>query len=106
MIRAGELNKRITLRQQTKASDGMGGTAVTWADVATVWAAIWPVSASEQTQAQSTTMVISHRIRIRYRSVLKASWRIKFGNRYFNIVSVVNPNEANEFLDLMCKEAA
>lgn len=106
MIRAGELNKIITLQQKNTVSDGMGGPVVTWADVATVWAAIWPVSASEQTQAQSTTMVISHRIRIRYRSVLKASWRIKFGNRYFNIVSVVNPNEANEFLDLMCKEAA
>ena len=106
MIQAGLLNKRITIQQQTKVSDSMGGFTITWSDVATVWAAIWPVSANEQTQAQSTAMVISHRIRIRYRSVIRASWRVQFDNRYFNIVSIVNPNEANEYLDLMVKEAA
>jgi len=28
-----------------------------------------------------------------------------FGTRYFSIVSILNPNEANEWLDLMCNEA-
>jgi SPP1 family predicted phage head-tail adaptor len=106
MIRSGDLNKRITFQAKTTTSDGMGGPVVTWADVATVWAAIWPTSANETVQANATTMVISHRVRIRFRSVLKASWKIKFGNRYFSIVSIINPNEANEYLDLMCKEAA
>lgn len=104
---ASDLNKRITLQYQTKTADGMGGPAVvTWNDAATIWAAIWPVSANETVAANATSMVISHRIRIRYRSVLKASWRVKFGNRYFAIVSIINPNEAGEFLDLMTKEAA
>jgi len=39
-------------------------------------------------------------------SVFKSSWRLKFNNRYFAIVSVVNPGEKNEYLDLYCKEAA
>ena len=105
-MKAGELNKRITLQYQTKVADGLGGYTITWTDAATVWAAIWPVSANEQVQANATTMVISHRIRIRYRSVLKPSWRIKFGERYFNIVSIINPNQAGRILDLMVKEAA
>jgi len=103
---ASDLNKRITLQYQTKIPDGMGGFSLSFVTAATIWAAVWPVSASEQVQAQATTLIISHRIRIRYRSVLKSSWRIKFGNRYFAIVSIINPNEANEFLDLMVKEAA
>jgi len=70
-----------------------------------IWAALWPVSAGEVTAANATVMVVSHRIRIRYRSVMRAGWRVKFGNRYFNIVSILNPNEANEWLDLMVKEA-
>ena len=83
----------------------MGGFVTSWVNAATIWAAIWPVSASEQVQSMQSTMTISHRIRIRYRSILRASWRIKFGLRYFNIVSIINQNEKNELLDLMCKES-
>jgi SPP1 family predicted phage head-tail adaptor len=102
----GDLNKRITLQYSTRVSDGAGGFTTTWVDAATVWAAIWPTSANEIIAANATVMVVSHRIRIRYRAVLKASWRIKFGLRYFAIVSIINQNEANEFLDIMVKEAA
>jgi SPP1 family predicted phage head-tail adaptor len=84
----------------------MGGFSLSFVTAATIWAAIWPVSANEVVAANATSMVISHRIRIRYRSVLKSSWRLKFGNRYFAIVSIINPNEAGEFLDLLVKEAA
>jgi len=104
-MEAGMLNKRITLQYQTKVSNNMGGFVTSWVDAATIWAAIWPVSASEQVQSMQPTMTISHRIRIRYRSILRASWRIKFGLRYFNIVSIINQNEKNELLDLMCKES-
>lgn len=102
----GDLNKRIELQYSTKVSDGMGGFSTTFVTAATVFCAIWPISALEQVQAMATTMTISHRIRIRYRSVLKSFWRIKFGTRYFSIVSILNPSERNEWLDLLCKEAA
>jgi SPP1 family predicted phage head-tail adaptor len=105
-MNAGSLNKYITLQQSTRVSDGMGGFTLTYADVASLWAAIWPISANETVAANATTMVVSHRIRIRYRSVLKASWRIKFGARYFAIVGIINPNERCEWLDILCKEAS
>ena len=101
-----ELSKRVTLQHQTKVPDGMGGFTTTWVDAATVWAAIWPVSASETIQAAQATMTITHRVRIRYRSVLKASWRVSWAGRYFNLVSTIDPNMAHRWLDLMCKEAA
>jgi SPP1 family predicted phage head-tail adaptor len=105
-MKAGELNKRVELQYSTRVPDGLGGYTTTWVRAATVFAAIWPTSANEITAANATSMVVSHRIRIRYRNGLKSSWRIKFGLRYFNIVSIVNPNEQNRLLDLMCKEAA
>ena len=104
-MRAGDLRHRIELQATTKASDSMGGFTNTWVTQATVWAGIWPISASEQIQAAQAIMTISHRIRIRYRDNVKASFRIKFGTRYFNIVSIINPSEANKHLDLMVKEA-
>lgn len=104
-MRIGDLNKRITLEYATKVPDGMGSFTLTWVAAATVFAAIWPVQGSELVQSMQTDMVINCRIRIRYRSVLRPDWRIKYGNRYFNIVSITNPSERNEWLDLYCREA-
>lgn len=104
-MQIGALNKRITLQYATKVSDAMGSFTETWTDAATIWAAIWPTTGTELVESLQTGMVTSHRIRIRYRSVLRPSWRIKFGYRYFNIVSIVNPSEKNEWLDIMAKEA-
>jgi len=103
----GDLNKRIDLIATTKVGDGMGGITETDITVASsIPAAIWPTSAKDITAMNSTTMIISHRVRIRYRSVLRSSWRLKFGNRYFAIVSIIDPNEEHKMLDLMCNEAA
>jgi SPP1 family predicted phage head-tail adaptor len=105
-LRIGDLNKRITFQYQTKVPDGLGGFTVLWVDSATVFAAIWPLSAKESMADKQTSMEITGRVRIRYRANVKPSWRIKYGNRFFNIVSILNPNEANEHLDILVKEAA
>ena len=103
-MQSGQLNKRVTLQYETKVSDSMGGFDSSWVDAATVWAAIWPISAREQVQSMKETMTISHRIRIRYRSVLRPDWRVKYGNAFYNIISIINPNMKNEYLDILCKE--
>jgi len=103
----GELDKLINLVATTKVGDGMGGFTETDTTVASnIWAAIWPVSGKEQIQNMQNVGTITHRIRLRYRSVLRSSWRVKYGDRYFAIVSPpIDPNEGHEFLDLLCKES-
>lgn len=101
----GDLNKRITIQAPTRAADGMGGFTVTWSTISTAWAGIWPVSANERIQNQAVAMTITHRIRIRYRRVFRPEWRILYRGRYFNVVSIVDPNEAHEWLDILCEEA-
>jgi len=105
-MRAGSLNKTISIEAPTKAPDGMGGTVNTFTEIsADIPAAIWPTSAKELVAADSVSMVVSHRIRIRYRKDIRASWRIKYKNAFYNIVSIVNPNMENKILDIMAKEA-
>lgn len=104
-MQIGTLNKRITLQYPTRVPDTMGGATVTWSDSGTVFAAIWPISANEQVQAMQEKMTITHRIRIWYRSSIRPSWRIKYGLKYYNIVSIINPDMANKYLDILCKEA-
>lgn len=105
-MKIGDLTHRITIQYSTRVADGMGGWVISWLDAGTVYAAIWPVSANEIIQAQAPTMVVTHRIRIRYRNVMKAGWRISWAGRYFNIVSIVDTDMKHCWLDLMCKEAA
>ena len=100
----GDLNKRIEIQAATRVSDEMGGFTETFSTIATVWAAIWPLSATETVQSMQTDMVVSHRIRMRYRSMMRPSWRLKFGEKFYNIVSIINPNMKNEYLDIMAKE--
>jgi SPP1 family predicted phage head-tail adaptor len=104
-MNVGALNKKIELQAATQTADGMGGFSEAYSTQYTAWSAIWPTSANEQKQAMQTDMIISHRIRIRYRSGVLSSWRIKYKTRYFNIVSIINPNEKNEMLDIMAKES-
>ncbi len=104
-MRAGDLRHRIELQSTTNTSDGMGGQTNTWNTQDQVWAAIWPVSATEQLRAASQNMTITHKIRIRYYANLDASWRIKFGSRYFSIVSIIDQEERHQQMDLLCREA-
>ena len=105
-MQIGSLNKVINIEAPTKASDGMGGFDTVWKEMAgDIPAAIWPTSATEQIKSMGAVMTISHRIRIRYRKDIRASWRIKYKNAFYNIVSIVNPNMENKILDIMAKEA-
>jgi SPP1 family predicted phage head-tail adaptor len=103
-MRAGNLNKYVTIQYPTKASDSIGGMTTSWSDLGSVWAAVWPVSSKEYSLHQQETMEVTHRIRIRYRNEVRASYRIKFGNKYYQIKSIVNPGTENRWLDLLCKE--
>jgi len=100
----GGKKPRITFQYPTKISDGMGGFTVTWVDVATVWASAWTVSSTEATAAMQTSMVRVQKFRIRSGIAIKPSWRVKWGEKYFNIVSI-DPDEKNRFLYLTVKEA-
>lgn len=102
----GDYNKRVEIQAKTTVTDGMGGTTVTWVTLATVYAKITPVSSSERLEAMKNGNEITHRVNIRFRSVFKSAYRIKYGNRYFSIVGVMNVLEKGEELQMTCKEAA
>jgi len=105
-MKIGDLKKLINIEKQTIVNDGMGGQTVTWTThAANVWAAIWPISAKEIIKSDKEIMVVSHRIRIRYRAGILSSMRIRYGSQYFNIVSIINQNMANRVLDILAKEA-
>ena len=100
-IKAGQLNKRITF-QISSTSAGEGITS--WSDYCTVWAAILPHVGNRRYQAKQLDSEIEGQIIIRYRDDITSSMRIKYLDRYFQILSIINPGEANTQLEIEYKE--
>ena len=103
-LRAGTLNKRVVIQQRSRARTAMGAEDDVWVDTATVWAGITGVSGSAYFSALKNGVEITHKVTMRWRSDVLADCRIKYGNRYFEIVFPSDPEEAHESLEIICKE--
>ena len=103
-MRAGDLRHLVTIQKNTPTADGMGGLVAVWTTLTTAWAAIWPVSAKERVSNQQLETQLTHKIRIRYQSGIASANRVRFGARYFKVVSIINQDERNIQLDLLCTE--
>lgn len=103
-MRAGELRHRVTIQQKTFSRDSYGGETITWTDVATVWAAVEPISGREYFTAQQTQAEVTTRIRIRHRAGITPVMRVLWGTRLYDIISVIEVKERNREIHLMCQE--
>ncbi len=105
---AGKLRHRITFQQFNGTLDEYGDPQDkndnNWTDVATVWAAVDPVSGREFYEAQQSQSDVTHKIRCRYRSGLNTAMRIKFGSRILEIRSIIDWEERHESLLIMAVE--
>jgi SPP1 family predicted phage head-tail adaptor len=103
-LRAGTLRHRVQLHSASTARNDYGEQTNTWSSYATVWARVSPGQGKEFEQAQQVHAELTHQVEIRYRSTVTTSHRVIFGTRTLEIVSIVNPDERNKNMILLCKE--
>ena len=103
-MNAGTLKHRVSIQSQSTSVDAYGEPADTWSTDETVWASVIPVSGNEQMIGQSATGVITHNVTMRYNTSASPKKRLLFGSRILGIESVINVDEANETLKLLCAE--
>ena len=108
-LRAGQLNRRITLQRQSNVQDSYGGPVCTWLNVATIWADIQPLTGRELESAQRMASEISHQITVRYQSTLTdirvvSGYRALYKARIFNIHAALNEDENNVLVTLLASE--
>lgn len=113
MSRAGDphalaqrLRHRVQLQAPNETSDEAGGSSISWENVATLWAEITPLQAGryERVFAEQLGERLTHRITLRYRADINSTQRILFGERLFNIRSVVNVGEAGVIAEILAEE--
>ena len=103
-MRAGRLRHRLRLQSQTQTRDAYGAAIISWATEATVWGAIEPLSGREYFSQAQTQNEAKVRIVIRYRSSVDESWRVVSGGKYYSIESVINHDERDRMMTLLCLE--
>lgn len=103
-MRAGRLNKRVTLQRRASGEDDFGQPVETWNPIATRWASIRPLAGREYFAAHGQNSAVNTEIRIRYDNTvagLVAADRVLFGSTVYDIESVINPNQSNDELVIM-----
>ncbi len=104
MICLAQLNKRVEILTAQRSNDNVGGGAVSWSSIATVWASIKPRHMSENLRAEKLTGQASHTITLRYRPDIQPNMRFGLGTRQFEIISQINVGENNVWLECLCTE--
>ncbi len=109
----GRMRQKVQLQSKTTSNDGGGSAAITtWTTFATVFASIEPQSGAERLFGDQLQEPITHKITVRYRRDLTFKNRIVYSftnqevtnTRYFNIRRVINVDNRDKFLELLCVE--
>ncbi|HEX3943804.1 MAG TPA: phage head closure protein [Rhizomicrobium sp.] len=98
------LNRRVALEAQRLTPDGAGGYSASWDVIATVWAAVEPMSGTDVFGPDASEARVKYRVTIRRRTDLFAGMRVNDGGRLFAITTVLDDGPQSQFFTLMTEK--
>lgn len=102
-LRAGSLNRKVTIQQQGEGQDEIGQPVMGWMDVAQVWANIAAKSGLETASSDTQVSTARYSIRIRYRPGVTAAMRVVHGAAVYQIDAVLHDEANRQHTDLVCE---
>ena len=100
----GKLRHQISLLKPIIVKDALGQEVEKLEIQNTVWASIEPLSGKEYFSAKQVNSEVNAKVTIRYIESLLPHWVVQFGQRIFNIQAIINLEERNKYLQLLCSE--
>lgn len=100
----GALRHRVTLASPTLADDGGGGGTLTYTDVVSVWARVQSRSSDDAVIGHARRAVTRLDVRIRWRSDVNSTWRVRYDDTLLPIVGLADPDGRRRWLDLIIEE--
>ena len=104
VMRIGPLRHRLTIEEYEVLSNDIGVESRQWKTLETVWGSIEVLTGKEYISPLGTKEEISVKITVRYFKELNSKMRITFKDRIFKIEGIINPEERNIMLILLCSE--
>ena len=108
-MKIGDFRHRMAIQSYTEVLDPHGGQNGTWATDTTVWASVQTLTGRKLELARQIDAEATVEVKMRYCSSGGAAFvtvdnRLLFGTRILEPVYVVNENERNIILRIICKE--
>lgn len=100
----GLFRHRITFQSFNETTNENGFPVQDWTDVKTVWAMIKTLQGREYYEAAATQNENTVRFVIRYTTGINPDMRIKYKERTFEILSIINDDELKKTLTIIAKE--
>jgi SPP1 family predicted phage head-tail adaptor len=102
------MRTQITLQQWTETgTDAHGQPEGAWADLPNtprIWAHVQPVTGRVAEYTRQLYELTTHRVTIDYRSDMTRHMRVKLGSRYLYIGHILDLDELNITMELLCVE--
>ncbi len=106
-MNAGKLGKLITIQQQSATQDEYGAQIVTWSSFGIDrWAQVEPLRGREYFTGKQIQSGIDTRFTIRYIAGITPKMRILYNSLSYDIESIINIDERNRELQIMCSRIA
>lgn len=103
-MEVGELRYRIIFQEYGTITTPNGFDVEDWKDYKTVWSAVYPVKGKEFWSAKSVYVENTVKFICRYNPQINNKMRIKHGQRYFNIIGIIDVDERHKWLQIMAVE--
>jgi SPP1 family predicted phage head-tail adaptor len=100
----GLLNRRLVLEAPVESADGSGGVTRGFAEMATLWVSVTPVSAARAIEAERLGAKVTHRLHLRFSDDITTRNRFRDGSRIYRIVTIRDRDGRKRFLEIEAEE--
>lgn len=84
----GRLDRKITIEQQTRATNSIGEYTSTWSTYHTAFANVQRGTGNEKVEAEQVTATSKVKFKIRFFDGIDESMRISYNNNYYDITDI------------------
>tara|TARA_R110001583_G_scaffold194878_1_gene367424 strand:+ start:937 stop:1266 length:330 start_codon:yes stop_codon:yes gene_type:complete len=100
----GKMRYRIKVENATNTRDAGGGMSQAYNSAAFVYANIKPTNANSSYRQGMVQEKVTHEITMRFMKNIGTNSRISYGTRLFDVKGIINVDERDRFLKLLCEE--
>lgn len=100
----GKMRYKVKVERATNTRDAGGGLSQSFSPVSHVYANIVPKNANSAYRQGMLQEKVTHEITIRYMNNVDTNSKITYGTRSFAVNGIVNVDERDRYLKLLCEE--
>lgn len=100
----GGMRHRLVIENPQSTTDNLGGRQTEFQEAGSVWGNLKEKSGKESEFRGKVTDVYTHVLTCRNTTLITAKSRLKYGNRFFNVKSIINPDGRDRYLEVLLNE--